>query len=83
MSRKAESGLDAASVTPNDSVDLPNTSDKPVRAVWIGGSGNIRVNTSDGNDVTFVGCVAGSMIPISVTRIYSTNTTATSINVVY
>lgn len=84
MSRKAESGTDAASVTPSDSVDLPKNSEKkPVRAVWIGGAGNLRVNMEDGTDVTFTGCLAGSLIPISVTRVYSTSTTATSIVVVY
>jgi len=84
MSRKAESGTDAASVTPDDSNDLPENSGKdPVRAVWIGGAGNLRVNTADGSDVIFVGCLAGSMLPISVTRVYSTSTTATSIVVVY
>lgn len=83
MSRTAESGLDAASVSPSDTDDLPNNADRPVRAVWIGGAGNLRVDTNKGTDVTFVGCLAGSLIPISVKRVYSTSTTATSIVVVY
>jgi len=84
MSRKAESGTDALSVTPSDSDNLPeNTSKDPVRAVWIGGAGNLRVNMADGTDVTLVGAVAGSLIPISVTKVWSTSTTATSIVVVY
>lgn len=83
MSRKAESGTDAIAVTPSDTVDIPTTPAKPVRAVWIGGAGNLRVDTADGTDVTFTGCLAGSLIPISVTRVYSTSTTATSIVAVY
>ena len=83
MSRAQESGVDAASVTPNDNANLPNNADRPVRAVWIGGAGNLRVDMTNGTDVTFVGCLAGSLIPISVKKVYATGTSATSIVAVY
>lgn len=64
----------AISITKADS-DLAH----PVRSLYIGGAGNIRVTTVNGHDVTFVGVLAGTILPVSVKRVWSTNTTATSI----
>jgi hypothetical protein len=64
----------AQSITPADS-DLAT----PVEALWVGGSGNIKITTLDGSVVTLVGAIAGSLIPIAVKRVWSTDTTATSI----
>ena len=47
--------------------------------VYVGGTGNVRVLTADGSDITFVGVPAGTTLPISVTQVFSTSTTATSI----
>jgi len=64
---------DAAAVTPSDTVDL-----NPVcRSLWIGVSGNVKVLTSKGDTVTFVG-VSG-VLPVCVKRVFATDTTATSI----
>lgn len=63
----------AISITKADS-DLNH----PVRAVYVGTSGNLRVTTINGQDVTFVGVAAGTIVPVSVKRIWSTNTTAGS-----
>jgi hypothetical protein len=62
------------SVTPSDSVDFPVT-----LGVWVGGAGNLHVTMKDGKEATYVGVQAGTMMPINVTRIWSTSTTATSI----
>ncbi len=65
----------AAAVTPSDSTDLAYTS----RALYIGGSGNVVVTMAGGGDVTFSAVTAGAILPIRVTRVKATNTTATSI----
>lgn len=66
----------AAAVTPNDSADLTFTT----RGLYIGGAGDVKVDmASDGSAVTFVGCLAGTILPIRAERVYDTDTTATNI----
>ncbi len=64
----------ATAITPADS-DLDNQ----MRSLYIGGSGNLKVTTVNGHAVTFVGLVAGTILPVSVKRVWSTGTTATNI----
>ena len=66
-------GRNAVVITESDTVDLA----QPSRAIWVGGSGNIAVEMLDGGTVVFVGVVAGSLLPLQVTRVNSTDTTAT------
>lgn len=61
-------------VTPSDSTVLGAT-----RALWVGGAGNVAVTFYKGGTVTFVGVPAGTMLPVVVSQVMSTNTTATSI----
>jgi hypothetical protein len=75
-----ESGLtsparNAAAVTPNDSTDLPTAA----RGLYIGGAGNVKVTMQGGQDVTFTALAVGVWYPLSVTRVWSTGTTATNI----
>lgn len=65
----------AAAVTPHDTNDLSKTT----RGVYVGVSGDVKVDLAGGDTVTFVGLAAGVIHPLRVTRIYSTGTTATSI----
>ena len=65
----------AASVTPSDTDDLANVS----RYLWVGGAGSVRVLTERGDDVTFAGVPAGTLLPISVSRVLAGGTTATNI----
>lgn len=65
----------AAAVTPNDSADLTYTT----RAVYIGGAGNMVATMDGGGDVTFTGLTVGSVLPVCVSRIKATSTTATNI----
>lgn len=51
----------------------------PVRSLYVGTAGNLRVTTVNGQDVTFVGVLAGTIIPVSVKRVWLTNTTANNI----
>lgn len=70
----------AVAVTPHNSTDLTIAS----RALWIGGAGNISVEMVGGQSaVVFTGIPAGTWMPLRVTRVNSTNTTATSIVAVY
>jgi hypothetical protein len=62
----------AFAVVPADGTDLPT---RP-RAVYVGGTGNITA-TMGGTDVVFSGVPAGTLLPISPTRIKATGTTAT------
>jgi hypothetical protein len=76
-----ESGLtsparNAAAVTPNDGADLAVAA----RALYIGaGSGGLKVTMQGGQDVTFAGLSVGVLYPFSVTRVWATGTTASSI----
>jgi hypothetical protein len=47
--------------------------------LYIGGFGDLKVETVGGDLITFVGVNGGSFFPVQVTRVYSTGTTATGI----
>lgn len=68
----------AASVTPNDSIDLSTSS----RSLWIGGEGNLSVVMVGGQTVTFTALTVG-WHPLRVARVLSTGTTATNIVAVW
>lgn len=60
--------------TPSDTVDLPNGTTRGLLAVT---AGNIAVNLAGGGTATLTGLAAGQMLPIAVTRVLATGTTAT------
>jgi hypothetical protein len=62
----------AVAVTPSDTTDLEIT----VRALYVGGSGDVAVLMLGGQTVTFVGVAAGTILPICVTRVLATGTDA-------
>lgn len=68
----------AVAITPSNTVNLANPS-----VVYVGGAGNVRVLTAQGDDVTFVNVPAGLVLPVQVIRVYSTSTTATSLVGIY
>jgi len=51
----------------------------PGCVLYVGNTGNLRVLTSSGADLTFVGIPAGSFVPVQVKRVFDTGTTATDI----
>lgn len=61
-------------VTPSDSTVLTG-----VRALYIGGAGNLYVKDNGGTTVAFMGVLAGTVLPISPSKVMSTSTTATNI----
>lgn len=68
---KAGSAKRAVAITAADS-DL-NT---PVRGLYVGTSGIVRVTTTGGDDVTIPSVPAGTILPLEVKRVWSTTTTA-------
>lgn len=74
MRVEAAPAQEAAAVTPNDStvVDFDG--------LYVGGAGNVAVVMSQGSTpVTFTAVPAGTILPIAVQKVMSTNTTATAI----
>ena len=64
-------------ITKSDSTDLTSLK---IRALWIGGAGDVAVIAfNDTAAVTIAGVLAGTLLPISVTKVMSANTSATSI----
>lgn len=78
MSTMSDPARGAAAVTKSDSTVLPTT-----RGLYIGGAGDVAVLMVNGATVTFPGAVAGSVLPLCVTKVMSTNTTATNIVALY
>jgi len=78
--QKLQAGL-AADVTPSDTVNIPNAAgadmDNEGCVLYVGTQGDLKVTTSSGSEVTFVG-VQG-FFPVQVIRVWSTGTTATDI----
>jgi hypothetical protein len=70
---------EAYAITPSDSVDLT----VPTRGVYVGVSGDLKVDMSGVGTVTFKDLMAGMIHPISAKRIYATGTTATDILGIY
>ena len=62
-------------ITPSDATDLPQV----VRALYVGGTGDVKVNDVNGNAATFVGLPTGIILPIRAYRIMATGTTATNL----
>ena len=70
----------AVVVTTNDSTDLTKA---PTRALYIGVAGDVKVDMMDGSaGVVFKAAPVG-VLPIRVTRVYATGTTATNIVALY
>jgi hypothetical protein len=49
------------------------------RGLYIGGAGNINVTMVGGETLVFTGLPAGALLPIRVSHVLATNTTATAI----
>jgi hypothetical protein len=62
-------------ITPSDSTDLAQNS----RAIYVGGAGNIVVTPAGGGSNVTLAVVAGAILPIRVSRVLSTGTTATGL----
>ena len=67
----------AVAVTPSDS-SFPVTS-----GIYLGTSGDLSVVMKNGTEITFKSLAAGVIHPLSVTKVKTTNTTASNIIAVY
>ena len=65
----------AVAITPSNTEDLTYVT----RAIWVGGAGSVNVITAGGQTVLIVGVQAGTLLPLRVTRVLSSSTSATSI----
>lgn len=74
-SASASSAYGAFAITPSDTVNFLFQ----VRGIYVGAAGNVVIVTDDNEAITFVGCVAGSILPVRAKRVNSTSTTATSL----
>lgn len=66
--------IGAFAITPADATTIS----RMTRAVYVGGAGTLAVLMADGSAANFT-CVAGALLPIRVTQVQSTGTTATLI----
>ena len=65
---------DVIVVSPSDTINLA----KPCRAIRVAGAGNVQIQTLAGNTVVCA-FLAGETRALRATRIWNTNTTATTI----
>jgi hypothetical protein len=63
----------AAVVTPSDSDDLSDAA----RGLYIGVAGDLKVTTVGGDIVEFRGLQGGSVLPVSVKKVFATGQTGT------
>ncbi|TPW27832.1 hypothetical protein FJU08_19075 [Martelella alba] len=66
---------DGFAITPSDSTGLSETT----RALYIGGGGDVTLIMASGNNLTFTGLNAGTILPVRVKQVLATGTTATTI----
>ena len=71
----SDPATNAVLITPDDATDLVNVS----RAVYVGTTGDMKVTMQDSGTVLFTAVPAGAVLPIRVTRVWSTTTTASTI----
>lgn len=76
-------GRRAAAVTPSSTVDIPNPGDPSSPqlgcALFVGTTGNVQVEMISGDIVTFVNIPDGTFMPILVTKVIPSATTASNI----
>ncbi len=69
----------AALVSPDDGANIAAES----RGLWVGGAGNMKVTMLDGTTLLISGIQAGTLLPIRVSRVWASTTTATLIVALY
>lgn len=68
----------AVAVTPSDVTIIPIT-----RFLYVGATGNVAVVMTDGQSVIFTAVQVGTVLPVQVTQVLSTGTTATAMLALY
>lgn len=65
----------ATTISPSDAAPLAHTT----RAVYVGGSGNLRLTLASGDTVTLSNVQGGMTYPLRATYVLATGTTATGL----
>ncbi len=73
---------DAVSVTKSDTVNIPNTTERGC-CLYIGDSGDVKVKMESGADAISKNVPTGTFLPVLVTRVFSTGTSAAEILALY
>lgn len=68
----------ATTFTASDTVNLDTPS-----VIYVGGAGNVKVTTAQGDDTVFLGLQPGQVIPVQVIRVWVNGTTATNLLRIY
>jgi hypothetical protein len=68
-----------AAITKSDATNITMPAGKRLtEGIYIGGAGNLVVVFEDDSTATITGALAGTILPLAVKRVNSTNTTATA-----
>jgi len=72
----------AYAITPSDTANIPLPNGHSC-VVYVGTGGNIQVTTSNGDTATFTNLNSGSILPVQVTKVWATSTTALGLIGIY
>jgi hypothetical protein len=72
---RSDQASGGVAVTPSD---VTNIAGGPTFGLYVGGAGNVTAVMLSGEVVLFTAVPAGSLLPIQVTRVNATGTTATA-----
>ena len=76
----------AVAITKSDTVDIeppvPGNPQRLTDAVWVGGAGVVVAVFENDSTAAFT-CIAGTVLPVAIKRVNSTNTTATLMVALY
>ena len=64
-----------AAITPHDTNELTNVT----RGIYVGGAGNVKVTTVDGDTITYVAVPVGTTLDVQAKIVFATLTTATNL----
>lgn len=77
-------GNAAIAITPANGAPIKDSGGNIIQPLlFVGGSGNIACTTATGQAVTFTGVTAGTLLPVMVSQVQLTGTTATAIVGIY
>jgi hypothetical protein len=76
-------GTRAVAVTPSDSTDITGADFNNPAALYVGTGGDVEVITLGGSTVTLKSVPTGTFVPMQVTRVKASATTATDIIAIF
>lgn len=73
--KRGDPANNAAAITPSDTEELTYA----IRAIYVGGIGDITLVTLGGDTVTFVDVPGGTVLPVSAKQVLASGTDATNL----